>query len=430
MKCSVCGKTTKGSKAPPGWRTFKGLPHCKECKHKNWCVRAVEVPVKKPLNMSWPDFDKSIANMLGHARTLANWAEAKLFSLETPLDPTTRRIEKMPTPNLYQYIRAKNPTEPAYPFRANWNGCMREACSVLRSIESCYQQERLDIVARGTRSLRTHNSVPFPLHNDSWSIRKEGDDYFLSIPLPPLGEQPAQRIEVVLDTKRGFDRQVARLNLLLSGNAEPGEAAIYRKRASTGSHRNTASERGNSQQFPLRTFIKLVGWFPRESFDVTNREEILNVYTDPNAFWVGEINRTLVWIENADHMKSRIERHLVYLDRIKQDAKYERRILRRRCILDMINDNMTHRCQKMKQRLNTFIDQSIASIIGIVERRRVGTVLYTDVCNAYVPSFPWHIFRTRLESRLPQGIAFRHVNASGEAVESDEMSEESVTIAE
>lgn len=497
--CANCKTVYKGEKPPPGWKTL--IRHnvqmlcCAKCKKELTVCRAAEFPVLSPMAvidgnttrpMDWKEFNSRVSAMLKNARILANWGASVLFAHDSPPDPTGKNKLEKYSKNLYNHIKLKNPIEPAYPHRDAWVGCMGSAGEIVRNVESAYKKQRYDILCSGKRSLQSFRSMPFPIRDDAIRVelvdlgptvvsyqsnespekyaqrvsRYKNEILLVTIPLPKVTlmeevspkkkkkdtEQkkeykektyPPCNAQIILDIQKGFDRQHNMICQVLRGDATLGSAAIYRKKSSTGIHRNKVMERGNSQQIPMRTFIKLVGWFPRKQADSTLRDEIMTVYTDPNSFWVAEINGKEVWVENADHMRRRIihskhrpktkintivdqiEKHVVYLDRIKQDAKYERRSNRRQARLDMINDNMDARSKKMRNRLNTFIDQSVSALVGIAERRNVGHVVYTDVCRSYVSSFPWAIFRERLKERLPPGVIFQHVNADDEEKENE-----------
>lgn len=430
--CAHCPAALDAASLSRGWKQIAGQILCPDCKAERYIVRAVVVPVLAPLTKSlseatttpsgkvkmvravapltWQEFDARMAGSYDAVRHLANWAMTELFRRDAHPREGDAKLGQMPKVYLYEALGKASPRTEAYRLREAWAGAMREASTVLQQCEKLYRQERYDVLWRGTRSLRCyrHDDMPLPIHNQSWSLALDGDGRpVVSLPLPAVGGDPI-RAELLLDCGRGFGRQRSRIEQLAAGVAEPCEAAVYRRRASRGSHRHVGYEAAPGGARPYRTFVKLVGWFPKPQ-SVARPGNVLSLYTDPDLFWVlerdlGDRGRerlgVKLWQENGDHVRRRIVAHREYLRRIAEDMKYERRTNNRPAILAQMEWAREERCRNHQERVATFLDQSVAVVVGVAQRHHAAEVVYADHCRSYVPSFPWAMFRLRLADRL------------------------------
>jgi hypothetical protein len=167
---------------------------------------------------------------------------------------------------------------------------------------------------------------------------------------------------------------------------------------------------------------KLVAWLPRTGAVAGART--LQLRTAKDHLWIAEVEGREPWILNADHVRRWQTEHRRYLNRISDDTKYEKRWPKR--MRANIKEARARRCDKNHRRLQSFMQQTVASLAGYAQRQKVGEVIYDDGEAGYMESFPWFQLRERLKTKLDEvGIAFTHQPASGNVMnESPEPSRE------
>lgn len=345
--------------------------------------RAITFPFT-PHSLEWKELDPLLSRAWGMSTHLANWAMSELFLADQlTLDRTVERLG--PMPNLYLYGLFSR----SYPRRQEWQGAAAAANCIFRSVQKKYAAKRLDIVWRGSSSLPSFRfPYPFPVHNQNWSaVYGKGN-----VPLVTLS-LPGGRVVLRLRGGAEMRRQLAGFRQIIQG-AKTGEAAIYRKNR--------------------HAMIKLVAHFPiRENQEATNT---LLVRTDPNAFWVAEMEGTHPRVWNQDHIKDLVTRHRVWLQRVSEDTKREKRVPRpMRRHIDQARED---RCRKMNDRLTTFCHEMSKQLVEFAVRQKVSSILYDDACKDWIESFPWSRLEAMLEYKCKdRGIKF----VSAKKVPSDDV---------
>jgi len=321
----------------------------------------------------WPALDAVLERCWQLSTKLANWAMSELFLADQlTLGPAAAKLGPMPSVYLYGLFRR------SYPDYGLWQGAMQQAATILRCCEKKYKDMRFDIIARGSCSLPSFRfPYPFPVHNQSWRPFYGADNV-------PLVEVALPGAKVVLRLRGGNDmrRQLTLFRQLVEG-AKRGELALHRR----GKH----------------VLVKLVGWFPL--VERAAGDGVLLVRTDPQSFWVAEGENIQPRLWNQDHMPRKIENHRVWLQRISEDLKYEKRVPRpmRRHMLQKIDE----RCRKHNARLDTFCHEMTSQLVQFAVRQKVATLLYDDTVQEYMPRFPWFRLREKLRYKLEEvGMQF------------------------
>jgi hypothetical protein len=374
--CSQC-KTEKYIKPdrrgterlPAGWKRLPNEILCGKCVKDSYVIRAVEFPVASPVDMTREELNALLDGCWREARRLANWAECQLFDADKKTLDAQGKAPAMPKVYLYGIFKSGR----TFPRRRQWDGATQSAAIILRGVERAYRKWRNDVVFRGKRSLSSHDSVPFPVDADAWSL-DYGDNRqpLVSVALP------GGRITLRLRYGAEFGRQLAGFAQIFKSEAVKGELAL-RKNRRTGD-----------------VMVKLVARFPRRQ--VGERLHTMLVRTDPNALWVVEQEGHAPWILNADHIRRWVECHRVFLQRIGEDMKHEKRIPRQQ--RGHMDDAIEDRCIKQNDRLATFCHQVTVQLSALADRRRVATVIYDDKCREWISRFPWHQLRTKLAYKL------------------------------
>lgn len=357
-------------------------------------VRAVTFTVDHVLDeqgerVPWGDFQAELNRCMRAAACLSNWLMTELWTRDAQRDPS-EDAPKMPKGELltYKHVASK------YPFWRHWDGMKGSASSVMRSVKRKYMQTRFATRWTFQEQLPGFGrETPFPIRYEDarvlW-IENAGIDGHVSRRPAVSMRLGTTRFTVVLSGGQEFRRQLATFRKIESGEFNGGEVAIYRRRKFQGSKSHS------------KVFVKLVATMPVHR---QRSGRTIFLHTDPAAFWVAEINERQPWIVNADHIQRWKMRHAVYLQRISEDTKFEKRWpakMRRK-----INASRNRRCDKMNARFDTWSHEVSKMFVRFAERQGVDLVTYDDTIKSYLPSFDWFVLKTRLRDKLHQaGIAF------------------------
>lgn len=341
---------------------------------KTTVVRAVTLPVARPVELTWPDLNAALTPCFRLATELANWCVRRLFVLDAPGDKTPETVRTW-----YGYRDAVD----HYPGAKDWAGAMASLNIVTRTAQRKYVQQRFAVMVRHESSLLTYRyPQPYPVHNQNWSLTwKPGERPVVSLPLPGIG-----RVALELLATGAYRRQLAMLRGFLDGTVEKGEAAVMKDRKG-------------------QLMVKLVGHFPRREPDAAPVNACF-LHTDPNAFLVAEVNGRSVAITNGDHIRRAVAIHKAFLQRAAEDRKREVRMDRRQ--RKNFGAAVDARCGRQADRVKTAVHQLTAQVVRFCERQRVGVVVYDDADRGFIPEgFAWHAVGERLADKLDRaGITF------------------------
>lgn len=332
----------------------------------NSVVRAITFPVASVVGAEWKDFMAALHQCWRKSTDLANWAITQSALIDRPRRDAAGKIEPLPYFDLYTL----GMTNRAFWDSSAWQGSKGVAATVIRRAAKIYAKARLRIW-NGEQSLPTFRYPhPYLLRAADWA------------PLLVNNQSPAIKFNAagrpwVVRLKGGneFRRQLAGFRQIMDG-VKRCEAAVFRK--------------GREKH----VMVKLVAHLPkRESEHVA----LIIVKTDPQAFLVAECDGR-PWILNGDHVRRWVNAHRVFLQRIGEDTKHEKRWpakMRRN-----INEARQLRCQKHHDRIDTWLHQATAMLVNWCTRQRAANVVYDDDCRDFLPSFPWHDLKTKLAYKL------------------------------
>jgi hypothetical protein len=359
-------------------------------------VHTVTVPVGSPIGCEWAELNAALTQCWRLSTYAANWCVQQLYRRDTV------GVEKTPgavkprgknNPGGYysygEYLKA-HPTADA-----DWRGAKQSLNICLRYAERKYRDCRWNVMVRHEQNLLTvRYPFPYPVDADGWTPSYDDGGFpVVTLSLPGLG-----RVALRLKRRADFGLQLAMFKQLHDGTAKKGEAALYRNR------------KGD-------LLLKLVGHFPRgERGPAAN---VAFVHTDPNAMLVVEINGRAANVTNADHIRRHIARHKTMLQRTGEDKKRELRMDSRQ--RKNLEKHVGDRCEKQRNRMDTYVKQVAAQVAKMCDRQGVGTVAYDDTNTAFMPDgFPWHALKTRLRQLLEgEGSCgwidgqFAHLNEEG-----------------
>lgn len=344
---------------------------------QRYVVRAICIPIASPEEFgkgsqeAWATLRASLKEAWTRSTEAANWALRRLLTNDVLRDPGATKCPKMPKIYLYG--------------ERDWTGWSQSAAAVLRTVESNYRSKRYQVIWTGGASLpNVRYPYPYPIHNRGWSLAENPDGglYFEA-------RLPGGRVNVRLKGGREFRPQLVRARWLLQNEHLRGEASIYQRGATI--------------------FVKLVGWFPKNSD--ASAEGVMFVNTTAESFLVGVNARDeRLWIINGDRAKEWMTRSKRSLQRAGEDRKYEMRKTKREARKRI--EDLQDSCEKNRNRLNSFIDESAAQVVNHARRRKLAKIIFNDSCREFFGDFQWFRLALQIEQKCSAvGIEFERVTA-------------------
>lgn len=401
MNCS-CGKSSKreDGKLPRGWKRRGGDVVCCDCWRGRFVLRAITVPVVRPLGegIGWPQLREALAKAWSQSTSLANFVSTQSYARDTPRDPSQTKMAKAKIPYLYPDVRERFPDMPT----AGVVGQMQK-------LQRNYAAQRYDVLWTCSASLRSYRyPQPYSVGNQNWKpsyepAGKGGGDKVpcVSVPLP------GGRMLLQLRGGREFARQLRDFAKLVNGEAVLADLSICRQRAS-GSYNGVQGRDNGGQKFAARVMVKMVGWFPRR--EAGELSGTLAVRTDADSFLFALDDKgERIWALHADHVRRWTAEHARRLNRFMDDTKAEQRPI------PTFASRRDATVKKFRDRCDSFVKEAACQLANFAARRKYSTVKLDDTNRSYLPRFDWSGFRLRLQTKLDEyGIALEI--ASGEVV--------------
>lgn len=348
---------------PNGWKRTASGQWCDGCWGAAYVLRAICVPVASPLDCSWEDLRKTLKSMWAQSTACANRIVTECYARDARRNGT----EKMPPMSrlyLYPELRKEFPLLPP-----------SSICSLENAGQRKYRAMRYKVVWTAQASLPTYRyPTPFPVPARSWSLAFEDDRPVVSM---RIGDG---RIRLRLKGGPQFRRQSEALRQLASGEATPGEAAIY--------------ARGEA------LMIKLVAWLRRPAAPV-DRRGTLTLRTVQDVFLAAFGSKgERLWVYNGDHLRRWSAEHTRQLRRWSEDSGRESRpapfAARREAAVE-----------KYRNRMDSAAHQIAANVARYAAERNYAAVQYDDSERSYCKDLPWFRFKTLLQEKLSAlGVEF------------------------
>jgi hypothetical protein len=350
-------------------------------------VRAFELPLNHAPREVWP----LLRQCWQEATILANWGVQTLVKNDVVRMPDMARLPKRPPINgkalkgLYglasETFSFKDPKSP-------WFGTCATASSILRVVEKKYDRERLRTIWQRIQQVQFYRYPhPWVVHAQQWKWAR-------------LDSSGKPTVEIVLPggvgacvlTLRGgaeFGRQMGLFRQVASGDLPRLEMQIRQKPSLGNCGRSTVD--GN------RIMVKMVARIP---ILAPTGSRTLTLITDPNAFWVAELDGHKAWVMNNDHMRRAMQwiaAHETRRQRLAQDGKAERRMGNR---ARAWQNSLDRACRKQHARMDSWLHETTAHLVEFCRRQKVGLVMYRDECRSFIEKFPWYLLKARLKDKL------------------------------
>ncbi len=376
-------------------------------------VRAFELPVQSLSTES----RTLLVECWRQAAMLANWGADRLRAADISRTPDMERLPPMPPVDLYSSFTGiarqakKGPrtapvrTGPGYIGQDFFAGAKGSAQAILRGVWEEYREDRIDVVWRLRRSHRTYK-IPqnWPVTGQMWREARLDDN---GRPVVRFA-LPGGMAELTLRGGPEFGRQIALFRQVVKGELPRLELTIRWQRSSESCHRPVCYLAG----VPGRVMVKMVARVPVKK---RTGDRTLVLLTDPQAFWVAELDGRRAWVLNADHVRrgvGRHEEHLRRLQRMSEDAKAERRLHSNRAAQQQVR--LESLCYKDHNRLSSWTHETAAHLIGFCVRQGVGEIFYLDRDRGFIPRFEWRGLHDKLADKAKaQGIAFYSESGAG-----------------
>jgi hypothetical protein len=337
---------------------------------------------------------------------LANWTITTLAKADTVRIPGMDKLPPFKVPYLYPIARAVCPDiDP------------QSVVAVLNTVSANYMKRRIDTIWRGSASLQTYRyPMPYPIPHQGWTARWLSEKEHVPIVRTRIG-----RDSFTLRLRGGpsFRRQLHDFARLISGDAVPGEMALYRVRGNANDNRPGLAGKEGGQSVSWTIMVKLVAWLPKEQ-TVLQKNTTLLVRTEKERFLVADPEGAHPWIINAEQVMRWQMNHGRRRQHMSEDLKFEKRWPDENS--QQMRDRMTNWVEKHKRRMDTWCHQVAASVTGYAVRHKMQAVEYHDSENM-TPAFPWFKLRALIEQKLNiHNIQFNHVTT--EPKKEEEVAEE------
>jgi hypothetical protein len=378
LQCSSCGAsketklTSKGLakiQSQWGWKRRSDSVFCKDCWQKRYRLAAIILPIRPQDPKRWPELRPILGQLWRQSACLANWAIHQLALHDSVPAPSHTSLVK-PRPIALYRLAVES-----YSDWAHWAGQTQAANALVRMAEKRWRRDRYQVLWRRSQSVPCYRyGLPYPLVADAWRLeRSEGGAYLLACSLG------GSRWLFQLQT--GWrQRQKIALQQILAGSALPVEAALYERRRSLGDHRTgtTDAQPGGKNTRYKSLYAKLVCWLPRPKDQVQARTR-LHVRTGKDVFWSALLDSedaSRVWILHADQVNRWVMEYMLRLGKLSDDTKYEKRWPKRQRL--QLASYRASLVAKHRRRVDAWIHQATASLVGYALRRRVTEIVYRE----------------------------------------------------
>jgi len=407
--CVACGvaRETKPTqrgllRLPRGWKRIDDEVLCSSCTQDRYVLRAVTLPIAKPLDSTWAEFREIIRGQWSLVSQCMTWMVRELYARDAARAGTHDKLPKMERVYLYPEARERFP------------GLVPATVSALEQLaQSKYRKQRYGVLWTQEEQLQTlRYPQPLIVPAKNWSIEISPTNARRDIVLTVrIAGAPRQ---LRLRSGGNFRRQRLDIEKIIAGDAVKGELAIYRKRAA-GTDRAGASgqkssalgkDRGDGgQQIRYDTMVKLVGRFPRKQH--AERTGTLYVRTAGESLLVAlNAKDEKLWVLNSDHVRRWCAEHMARLNRWSDDAKAELRPT------VPFADRRQAAAVKFRNRIHSACLEAAAQLVAYAVRRKFAEVRYNDADKSYVGRFDWSGLKAAIEHKC-NADNLRFIDASG-----------------
>ena len=408
----ACGKTVqcKSARLPRGWKCLHGVNHCPDCWGKKYSLKAIAIPVLRPLGegVGWEQFRKSLGEAWADSTSLANWLMTEYFTRDHRRGRDDQKIPKMP--DVYLYPEAVK----RFPDMAT-----QAVAGMCQAIGQKYRSKRFDVMWTAAASL-PNMRYPYPAAYpaQAWkpSYETAGKDGGDLIPCVSVAMRRGERYTLQLRGGTEFRRQLRDFKNLVAGQGVQSELVLYRQRVGEDHCNGVTARDSGGQKAQYRVMCKMVGWFQKPEHH-GERTGTLAVSSQPDAMLAAlDEKGERIWWVNGDHVRRWQAEHKSRLQRLAEDQKHETRLPSQKTPAPM--QSLRERIsQKNRNRLKSWINETAAQLVGLAVRRHYAVIKYDDQCRTYLQSFPWAALKDRIATKCAEhNLEFVEVKPASDKV--------------
>lgn len=384
---------------PRGWKRLVGSTYCPKCRGLRYRLRAVAVPIGKPLGITWAEFHAVIREQWSLSSQCMTWMIREMYARDVMRE---RRAKMPPMPKVYLYPEA----------RERFPRLSANAVSQLEQLaQSRYRAHRRGVMWTLDEQLQiARYPQPYMVPAKDWSVDWSDDARKDAIVNVRIGDR---RYELRLRGGKDFARQRKSIAEIIDGSARQGSLEIYRKRCGGDNRNGTGIERGETQRVKYEVMVKIVGDFPRE--DRPYRSGVLHVRSDSDSLLVAlDVKDERLFVVNADHVRRWCAEHARRLNRWSDDHKFEHRPTA------LFADRRQAAARKFRNRVHSFCQMAAAQLVGYAVRRKFAEIKYDDTDRRFVDRFDWSGLKLALAQKCDaEQIVFSPVAAASGDVQSE-----------
>ena len=349
-------------------------------------TRVVSIAVASCLSHEPAVWKLLLSQLWVESTTLANWSLVEWIKAEPQRRPEDEKMG--PLPGVYHYGLLQDYHRVRY-----WEGAKASANCILQAVRKRWLKDRYAVMWQRRQAPPLFRyPYPYRVHAQSWRL-----DFDTNGQPHLCASFPGGKAELLLRSGQEYRRQIAQLREIVAGHARGLELLIDKNRK-TG-----------------QVICRIVASFKMPA--PSAHDGVMHVATCADRFFRVESDNGPDWLLNADHVRRWVLSHAQYLQRIAEDTKHEKRWPHR--MRRHINEARAARCVKQHCRLDSWIKQACAQVVGLAMRRRCGTIVFDDSCKSYFQEFPWHALRERLACKcVDAGILFQPSAAPAVGAES------------
>jgi hypothetical protein len=374
ITCSSCGVTRESPVArdgtprtPRAWKIITGDVFCPKCKTVRYVLRAVTIPVRPEITEVYD----MIRSAQREATRLANWLTTQYYASDCLALATESKLPAWKCPYLYNEARQRFPLiDP------------NAVVAVINTVQSKYRALRFDLW-RAKISLPTFRDIPLQVPKQAWRLGTD-DSGALTFSFRLLAEWRTVRIR----RDAQFRRQLGTIAQIMGGDTETGEGALYFK--------------------DRALMLKIAAWMPRAARGLAVGTIMAGTSTE--SFLIARSATGSEWRLNADHVRRWIIGATAKQTRLSEDLKAERRFPKQ--MRAGIVDRMGHVATIRANRMDSWMHEASRSLVNWAVRQKAATIQWDDNDKSFMPSFPWFIFRQRIEDKCKvAGVQFVYASA-------------------
>lgn len=377
--CVVCGTERDGpvtksgrARTPRDWKVLRDQAYCPACKHAAYSLRALILPVSRPVDVSWAELRQHLRKLWSETTRCANWLASELYARDVRRQPADGRLAPMPRIYLYPEARELFPGLPP-----------QSVGALVQEVQRRYRAARYAVLWSRSASLATYRyPVGITIPAQAWSLHEHDGRWIVSVRLSD------SRWSLLLRGGPPLRRQAQRLAQVQRGDAPRGSLNIYQALTADGP----------------RVMIKVAAWLPKTA--ASGHHGTMTVSSDERSLIVAAPQWRIdpaplrgVLAADARRRQSLLANlHAIRAARGRTDG------------IERALQDLSRRTQR---RLADACRTYAAQLSDYVVSRGALEVHYDDRVRPPLEHFPWAQLRDRIAQKLgDRSIRFVHVGHS------------------